>query len=47
MAEKKETMKYILRDIDLTLWKKFKSKCAAKGISIKDRILELIEKDSK
>jgi hypothetical protein len=38
-----EKQNYLLRDIDLTLWRKFKSKCAAEGISIKDKIFELIK----
>ena len=36
-------MNYILRDIEQTLWNKFKSKCAAEGVSIKDKIFELIK----
>ena len=34
----------IIRRIDPCLWRKFKSLCARKGITINQKILELIKK---
>ena len=36
-------MEYTLREIDKTLWKKFKAKCALEEVTIKDKLLQLIK----
>ncbi len=37
-------MDFILRNVDLKLWQRFKSKCAADGITMGHKIIELIKK---
>ncbi len=43
--KKKESVKmdYTLKNFDANLWKKFKAKCALEGITIKDKILQMIK----
>ncbi len=38
---------YILREVDDKLWRKVKSIAALRGITIKDLIIELLEKEVK
>lgn len=36
-------MNYTIKDFDGTIWKKFKAKCALEGVTIKDKLLQLIK----
>ena len=38
---------YILKDIDKSLWRKVKAIAALRGITIKELILDLLEKEVK
>ena len=38
---------YILREVDEKLWRKVKSLAALRGMTIKDLIIELLEKEVK
>lgn len=33
---------YTIKDFDDSLWRKFKAKCAMEGISIRDKLIQLI-----
>ncbi len=36
-------MNYTIKNFDDNIWKKFKSKCALEGGTIKDKLLQLIK----
>jgi predicted HicB family RNase H-like nuclease len=38
---------YILRDVDDKLWRKIKAVAALQGMSVKDLIIKLLEKEAK